>query len=248
MKKIFTLMAAFAAFAVQGMAQIEVSWYGEKVNDGDVLLAEYGDINWGTEENPSYDLAYTDPRTEATFLVEPYITNTSSSSVKVTATLENKAGGRWSVCGLWAQNCEPMQSNKVTRAFTLQAGQKKDSQVHYDGFTQGVAGEGDIDITFMYGAEAISFTLHNVYTPATGIKGVEAQAPAFRLAGRTLHYAFADAAGRTLRVIAADGRVVKSIAAQGQGTLSLANLPAGTYVVAAVKGHAHAQVSKIVVR
>ena len=247
MKKVFTLMAAFAAFALQSMAQIEVTWYGEKVNDGDVLTAEYGDVNWGTEENPLYDLGYSDSRA-AGVLVEPYLTNTSSSSVRVTATLENKDGSRWSVCGLWAQQCEMMKSSRVTRAFTLQAGQKKDSQVHYEGFTQGVAGEGDIDITFMYGAEAISFTLHNVYTPATGIKGVEAQAPAFRLAGRTLHYDFADAAGRTLRVIAADGRVVKSIAAQGQGTLSLANLPAGTYVVAAVKGHAHAQVSKIVVR
>lgn len=247
MKKIFTLMAAFAAYALQSMAQIDVTWYGEKVNDGDVLTAEYGDVNWGTEENPLYDLGYSDSRA-AGVLVEPYLTNTSSSSVRVTATLENKDGSRWSVCGLWAQQCEMMTSSKVTRAFTLQAGQKKDSQVHYDGFTQGKAGEGDIDITFMYGAEAISFTLHNVYTPATGIKGVEAQAPAFRLAGRTLHYAFADAAGRTLRVIAADGRVVKSIAAQGQGMLSLANLPAGTYVVAAVKGHAHAQVSKIVVR
>ena len=247
MKKIFTLMAAFAAFALQSMAQIEVTWYGEKVNDGDVLTAEYGYVNFGSEENPYYMLSYIDPRATGA-LFEPYLTNTSSSPVKVTATLENKDGSRWSVCGLWAQQCEMMTSSKVTRAFTLQAGQKKDSQVHYDGFTQGKAGEGDIDITFMYGAEAISFTLHNVYTPATGIKGVEAQAPAFRLAGRTLHYAFADAAGRTLRVIAADGRVVKSIAAQGQGTLSLANLPAGTYVVAAVKGHAHAQVSKIVVR
>lgn len=247
MKKIFTLMAAFAAFALQSMAQIDVTWYGEKVNDGDVLTAEWGDVNYGTEENPYYMLSYSDPRAMGV-LVEPYLTNTTSSSVKVTATLENKAGGHWSVCGLWGENCEVMTSSKVTRSFTLQAGQKKDSQVHYEGFTQGVAGEGDIDITFMYGTEAISFTLHNVYTPATGIKGVEAQAPAFRLAGRTLHYAFADAAGRTLRVIAADGRVVKSIAAHGQGTLSLANLPAGTYVVAAVKGHAHAQVSKIVVR
>lgn len=247
MKKIFTLMAAFAAFALQSMAQIEVTWYGEKVNDGDVLTAEYGYVNYGSEENPYYRLEYTDPRAMGV-LVEPYLTNTTSSPVKVTATLENKDGSDWSVCGLWGENCEMMKSSRVTRAFTLQAGQKKDSQVHYEGFTQGVAGEGDIDITFMYGAEAISFTLHNVYTPATGIKGVEAQAPAFRLAGRTLHYAFADAAGRTLRVIAADGRVVKSIAAQGQGTLSLANLPAGTYVVAAVKGHAHAQVSKIVVR
>ena len=247
MKKIFTLMAAFAAFALQSMAQIDVTWYGEKVNDGDVLTAEWGDVNYGTEENPYYMLSYSDPRAMGV-LVEPYLTNTTSSSVKVTATLENKAGGHWSVCGLWGENCEVMTSSKVTRSFTLQAGQKKDSQVHYEGFTQGQAGEGDIDITFMYGAEAISFTLHNVYTPTTGIKGVEAQAPAFRLAGRTLHYAFADAAGRTLRVIAADGRVVKSIAAHGQGTLSLANLPAGTYVVAAVKGHAHAQVSKIVVR
>ena len=247
MKKIFTLMAAFAAFALQSMAQIDVTWDGEKVNDGDVLTAEWGDVNYGTEENPYYMLSYSDPRAMGV-LVEPYLTNTTSSSVRVTATLENKAGGHWSVCGLWGENCEVMTSSKVTRSFTLQAGQKKDSQVHYEGFTQGVAGEGDIDITFMYGTEAISFTLHNVYTPATGIKGVEAQAPAFRLAGRTLHYAFADAAGRTLRVIAADGRVVKSIAAQGQGTLSLANLPAGTYVVAAVKGHAHAQVSKIVVR
>ena len=247
MKKIFTLMAAFAAFALQSMAQIEVTWYGEKVNDGDVLTAQWGDVNYGSEEGPYYMLSYSDPRAMGV-LVEPYLTNTTSSSVKVTATLENKAGGHWSVCGLWGENCEVMTSSKVTRSFTLQAGQKKDSQVHYEGFTQGVAGEGDIDITFMYGAEAISFTLHNVYTPATGIKGVEAQAPAFRLAGRTLHYAFADAAGRTLRVIAADGRVVKSIAAHGQGTLSLANLPAGTYVVAAVKGHAHAQVSKIVVR
>ena len=247
MKKIFTLMAAFAAFALQSMAQIEVTWYGEKVNDGDVLTAEWGDVNFGSEENPYYMVGYTDARAQGP-LVEPYLTNTTSSPVKVTATLENKDGSDWSVCGLWGENCEMMKSSRVTRAFTLQAGQKKDSQVHYEGFTQGVAGEGDIDITFMYGAEAISFTLHNVYTPATGIKGVEAQAPAFRLAGRTLHYAFADAAGRTLRVIAADGRVVKSIAAQGQGTLSLANLPAGTYVVAAVKGHAHAQVSKIVVR
>lgn len=247
MKKIFTLMAAFAAFALQSMAQIDVTWYGEKVNDGDVLTAEWGDVNYGTEENPYYMLSYSDPRAMGV-LVEPYLTNTTSSSVRVTATLENKAGGHWSVCGLWGENCEVMTSSKVTRSFTLQAGQQKDSQVHYEGFTQGVAGEGDIDMTFMYGAEAISFTLHNVYTPATGIKGVEAQAPAFRLAGRTLHYAFADAAGRTLRVIAADGRVVKSIAAHGQGTLSLANLPAGTYVVAAVKGHAHAQVSKIVVR
>lgn len=247
MKKIFTLMAAFAAFALQSMAQIDVTWYGEKVNDGDVLTAQWGDVNYGSEEDPYYMLSYSDPRAMGV-LVEPYLTNTTSSSVKVTATLENKAGGHWSVCGLWGENCEVMTSSKVTRSFTLQAGQKKDSQVHYEGFTQGVAGEGDIDITFMYGAEAISFTLHNVYSPTTGIKGVEAQAPAFRLAGRTLHYAFADAAGRTLRVIAADGRVVKSIAAQGQGTLSLANLPAGTYVVAAVKGHAHAQVSKIVVR
>ena len=247
MKKIFTLMAAFAAFALQSMAQIDVTWYGVKVNDGDVLTAEWGDVNYGSEEDPYYMLSYSDPRAMGV-LVEPYLTNTTSSSVKVTATLENKAGGHWSVCGLWGENCEVMTSSKVTRSFTLQAGQKKDSQVHYEGFTQGVAGEGDIDITFMYGTEAISFTLHNVYTPTTGIKGVEAQAPAFRLAGRTLHYAFADAAGRTLRVIAADGRVVKSIAAQGQGTLSLANLPAGTYVVAAVKGHAHAQVSKIVVR
>lgn len=247
MKKIFTLMAAFAAFALQSMAQIDVTWYGVKVNDGDVLTAEWGDVNYGTEEDPYYMLSYSDPRAMGV-LVEPYLTNTTSSSVKVTATLENKAGGHWSVCGLWGENCEVMTSSKVTRSFTLQAGQKKDSQVHYEGFTQGVAGEGDIDITFMYGAEAISFTLHNVYTPTTGIKGVEAQAPAFRLAGRTLHYDFADAAGRTLRVIAADGRVVKSIAAHGQGTLSLANLPAGTYVVAAVKGHAHAQVSKIVVR
>lgn len=247
MKKIFTLMAAFAAFALQSMAQIDVTWYGEKVNDGDVLTAQWGDVNYGSEEDPYYMLSYSDPRAMGV-LVEPYLTNTTPSSVKVTATLENKAGGHWSVCGLWGENCEVMTSSKVTRSFTLQAGQKKDSQVHYEGFTQGVAGEGDIDITFMYGAEAISFTLHNVYTPTTGIKGVEAQAPAFRLAGRTLHYAFADAAGRTLRVIAADGRVVKSIAAHGQGTLSLANLPAGTYVVAAVKGHAHAQVSKIVVR
>ncbi|MCI7314984.1 MAG: T9SS type A sorting domain-containing protein [Bacteroidales bacterium] len=247
MKKIFTLMAAFAAFALQSMAQIDVTWYGEKVNDGDVLTAQWGDVNYGSEEDPYYMLSYSDPRAMGV-LVEPYLTNTTSSSVKVTATLENKAGGHWSVCGLWGENCEVMTSSKVTRSFTLQAGQKKDSQVHYEGFTQGVAGEGDIDMTFMYGTEAISFTLHNVYTPTTGIKGVEAQAPAFRLAGRTLHYAFADAAGRTLRVIAADGRVVKSIAAQGQGTLSLANLPAGTYVVAAVKGHAHAQVSKIVVR
>lgn len=247
MKKIFTLMAAFAAYALQSMAQIDVTWYGEKVNDGDVLTAQWGDVNYGSEEDPYYMLSYSDPRAMGV-LVEPYLTNTTSSSVKVTATLENKAGGHWSVCGLWGENCEVMTSGKVTRSFTLQAGQKKDSQVHYEGFTQGQAGEGDIDITFMYGAEAISFTLHNVYTPTTGIKGVEAQAPAFRLAGRTLHYAFADAAGRTLRVIAADGRVVKSIAAHGQGTLSLANLPAGTYVVAAVKGHAHAQVSKIVVR
>lgn len=247
MKKIFTLMAAFAAFALQSMAQIEVTWYGEKVNDGDVLTAEWDYVNYGSEEAPYYWLEYTDPRATGV-LFEPYLTNTTSSPVKVTATLENKDGSHWSVCGLWAEQCEVMTSSRVTRAFTLQAGQKKDSQVHYDGFTQGKAGEGDIDITFMYGTEAISFTLHNVYTPATGIKGVEAQAPAFRLAGRTLHYAFADAAGRTLRVIAADGRVVKSIAAHGQGTLSLANLPAGTYVVAAVKGHAHAQVSKIVVR
>lgn len=247
MKKIFTLMAAFAAFALQSMAQIDVTWYGEKVNEGDVLTAQWGDVNYGSEEDPYYMLSYSDPRAMGV-LVEPYLTNTTSSSVKVTATLENKAGGHWSVCGLWGENCEVMTSSKVTRSFTLQAGQKKDSQVHYEGFTQGVAGEGDIDMTFMYGTEAISFTLHNVYTPTTGIKGVEAQAPAFRLAGRTLHYAFADAAGRTLRVIAADGRVVKSIAAQGQGMLSLANLPAGTYVVAAVKGHAHAQVSKIVVR
>lgn len=247
MKKIFTLMAAFAAFALQSMAQIDVTWYGEKVNDGDVLTAQWGDVNYGSEEDPYYMLSYSDPRAMGV-LVEPYLTNTTSSSVRVTATLENKAGGHWSVCGLWGENCEVMTSSKVTRSFTLQAGQKKDSQVHYEGFTQGQAGEGDIDMTFMYGTEAISFTLHNVYTPTTGIKGVEAQAPAFRLAGRTLHYAFADAAGRTLRVIAADGRVVKSIAAQGQGMLSLANLPAGTYVVAAVKGHAHAQVSKIVVR
>lgn len=212
MKKIFTLMAAFAAFALQSMAQIDVTWYGEKVNDGDVLTAQWGDVNYGSEEDPYYMLSYSDPRAMGV-LVEPYLTNTTSSSVKVTATLENKAGGHWSVCGLWGENCEVMTSSKVTRSFTLQAGQKKDSQVHYEGFTQGVAGEGDIDITFMYGAEAISFTLHNVYTPTTGIKGVEAQAPAFRLAGRTLHYAFADAVGRTLRVIAADGRVVKSIAA-----------------------------------
>ena len=247
MKKIFTLMAAFAAFALQSMAQIDVTWYGEKVNDGDVLTAEWGDVNFGSEENPYYMGGYTDARAQGP-LVEPYLTNTTSSSVKVTATLENKDGSHWSVCGLWGENCEPMKSSKVTRSFTLEAGQKKNSQVHYEGFTQGKAGEGDIDFTFMYGADAISFTLHNVYTPTTGIKGVEAQAPAFRLAGRTLHYAFADAAGRTLRVIAADGRLVKSIAAQGQGMLSLANLPAGTYVVAAVKGHAHAQVSKIVVR
>lgn len=247
MKKIFTLMAAFAAFALQSMAQIDVTWYGEKVNDGDVLTAEYGDVNYGSEENPFYMVGYTDARAEG-LLVEPYLTNTTSSPVKVTATLENKAGGLWAVCGIWGENCEPMKSSRVTRSFTLQAGQRKDSQVHYEGFTQGVDGEADIDFTFMYGAEAITFTLRNVYTSTTGIKGVEAQAPAFRLAGRTLHYDFADAAGRTLRVIAADGRVVKSIAAHGQGTLSLANLPAGTYVVAAVKGHAHAQVSKIVVR
>ena len=48
MKKIFTLMAAFAAFALQSMAQIDVTWYGEKVNDGDVLTAEWRDVNYGT--------------------------------------------------------------------------------------------------------------------------------------------------------------------------------------------------------
>ena len=173
MKKIFTFMAAFAAFALQSMAQIDVTWYGEKVNDGDVLIAEWGDINWGTNESPYYMVGYTDPRAQS-LLVEPYLTNTSSSPVKVTATLENKAGGHWSVCGIWSDFCEVMSSSRVTRSFTLQAGQQKDSQVHYDGFTQGVDGEADIDFTFMYGAEAITFTLRNVYTSTTGIKGVEA--------------------------------------------------------------------------
>ena len=129
MKKIFTLMAAFAAYALQSMAQIDVTWYGEKVNDGDVLTAEYGDVNFGSEENPYYMVGYTDARAQGS-LYEPYLTNTTSSPVKVTATLENKDGSHWSVCGLWAEQCEVMTSSRVTRAFTLQAGQKKDSQVH----------------------------------------------------------------------------------------------------------------------
>ena len=80
MKKIFTLMAAFAAYALQSMAQIEVTWYGEKVNDGDVLTAEYGYVNYGSEENPYYMLEYTDPRAMGV-LVEPYLTTTTSSPV-----------------------------------------------------------------------------------------------------------------------------------------------------------------------
>lgn len=240
MKKIFTLFCSlFTAFSAQ--AQLSVTYCGEEVSEGDVLILpyEYSDP-YGIGYNDFY---YADPWDG----MDPTLTNTSASTqtVLVSVSLQDDYAP-WSICGLGYNVCIDMTKSYDTCSFDLAAGASVTSQIHYDGFEAGEYGTYDILCVAFCGTEDISYTLRFSYSDPSGIAQASTSGTGVTFADNALKYSFSEGT-KTLQVFTTSGQMVKSFTASGTGSINFGGMMPGVYVYSVLQGNEKVETGKFLV-
>lgn len=220
MKKIFTLLFAFAAaFAAQ--AQIEVTTEdGKAVANGETVTIHAEEMDWGgglimVEASP----------------MAPYITNKSGAEgeLEVTVSTSMVDYPHFSLC--FGGNCTALGGTTVTKTLTVANDQKEGLQLHAT-FTSKEYKTVNANVSLKFnGVEVSNFKMQFIYNDASaGIDNVSGDAAAVKPVAGGLAYNFASPATRTVSFFAADGRRASATNVSGSGVLSTANLNAGIYL------------------
>lgn len=209
MKKIFTLLFAAAALFT-ARAQVNVTFNGQPVNNGDVL-----EIN-------SPELIVLPDTVMLEWSMEPTFINAGSSTtnLSVVVTKDYTEGPELFWCGI-TMDCANIKGNTETRSTTLQPGGMAFLNLHPD-----VKATGSVDCTatvrVIAGLNNFSFQVHYVYDGSTmGIDGVTAEATG----AKAVEGGIALPAG-PWAVYTVDGRLVAKGTKAGTKLL-----PRGVYVV-----------------
>lgn len=239
MKKIFTLFALLACFAVQLSAQVEITNLGKVVGKNEVITFNlYEDDALGIVGGFSEE--------------DPWFTNKGDETVDLTVRVmpdRNSYNNILSWCGITGScSCINITNPKVNfedRTVSLAPGESVKMALHpifeigeYRTSTATVKVSVD-------GEYATTFILKYVYNETTaGVNDVKANAASVKVVGNELVYSFAVAGANCVSLYALDGKMVKHVAAAGQnGSVSLAGLQPGVYVC-----KANGNSSKVVVK
>lgn len=226
MKKIFTLFALLACFAVQLSAQVEITNLGKVVGKNEVITFNLYDddalgIVGGFPEN------------------DPWFTNKGDEAVDLTIRVtpdRNSYNAIFSWCGITG-SCQDiditdLKVNFVDRTISLAPGQTVRMGLH-PMFEIGEYRTSTATVKLSVDGEyATTFILKYVYNETTaGVNDVKANAASVKVVGNELVYSFAAAGANSVSLYALDGKMVKHVATAGQnGSVSLAGLQPGVYV------------------
>lgn len=208
MKKIFTLLfAAMALFTAK--AQVNVTFNGQPVNNGDVV-----------EIQPTV-IQLNDTTAFFEWTMEPTLTNAGSSAtnLNVVVTKDYTEGPELFWCGI-TTDCANIPGNTETRSTTLQPGGSTILNLHPEAEpTESV--DCTASVRVMAGLNNFSFKVHFVYQSTAGIGGLTADAAG----AKAVEGGIALPAG-PWAVYTVDGRLV------AKGTAATTKqLPRGIYVV-----------------
>lgn len=208
MKKIFTLL--FAAMALlTAKAQVNVTFNGQPVNNGDVLEIQPTVLDLGGG------------LTILEWTMEPTLTNAGSSAtnLNVVVTKDYTEGPELFWCGI-TTDCANIPGNTETRSTTLQPGGSTILNLHPEAEpTESV--DCTASVRVMAGLSNFSFKVHFVYQSTAGIGGLTADAAS----AKAVEGGIALPAG-PWAVYTVDGRLV------AKGTAATTKqLPRGIYVV-----------------
>lgn len=240
MKKIFTLLLGLLPF-VCAQAQLSVTYCGEEVSDGDVLILpyEYSDP-YGIGYNDFY---YADPWDG----MDPLLTNTSASTQTVLVSVSLQGDyAPWSICGLGYNVCIDMTKSYDTCTFSLASGASVSSQIHFDGFSAGEYGTYDILCVAFCGEEDISYTLRFTYLDPSSISQAMTSGSGVTFSEQALRYSFSEGP-RTLQVFTPSGQMVKSLTASGTGSLDFGGMMRGVYLYTILQGGKKVESGKFLV-
>lgn len=208
MKKIFTLLFAAAALFT-ARAQVNVTFNGQPVNNGDVLEIQPTVIDLGG----GYSVLE--------WSMEPTFTNAGSSTtnLSVVVTKDYTEGPELFWCGITTA-CANIPGSTETRSTTLQPGGTAILNLHPEAEpTESV--DCTASVRVMAGLNNFSFKVHYVYDNTAGIDGVTADAAG----AKAVEGGIALPAG-PWAVYTMDGRLV------AKGTAATTKqLPRGIYVV-----------------
>lgn len=208
MKKIFTLLFAAAALFT-ARAQVNVTFNGQPVNNGDVLEIQPTVLDLGG----GYSVLE--------WSMEPTFTNAGSSAtnLSVVVTKDYTEGPELFWCGITGV-CANISGNTETRSTTLQPGGSTILNLHPEAEpTESV--DCTASVRVMAGLSNFSFKVHYVYDNTAGIDGVTAEATG----AKAVEGGIALPAGQWA-VYTVDGRLV------AKGTAATTKqLPRGIYVV-----------------
>lgn len=208
MKKIFTLLFAAAALFT-ARAQVNVTFNGQPVNNGDVLEIQPTVLDLGGG------------LTILEWTMEPTLTNAGSSAtnLNVVVTKDYTEGPELFWCGI-TTDCANIPGNTETRSTTLQPGGSTILNLHPEAEpTESV--DCTASVRVMAGLSNFSFKVHFVYQSTAGIGGLTADAAG----AKAVEGGIALPAG-PWAVYTVDGRLV------AKGTAATTKqLPRGIYVV-----------------
>lgn len=208
MKKIFTLLFAAAALFT-ARAQVNVTFNGQPVNNGDVLEIQPTVLDLGGG------------LTILEWTMEPTLTNAGSSAtnLNVVVTKDYTEGPELFWCGI-TTDCANIPGNTETRSTTLQPGGSTILNLHPEAEpTESV--DCTASVRVMAGLSNFSFKVHFVYQSTAGIGGLTADAAS----AKAVEGGIALPAG-PWAVYTVDGRLV------AKGTAATTKqLPRGIYVV-----------------
>lgn len=208
MKKIFTLLFAAAALFT-ARAQVNVTFNGQPVNNGDVV-----------EIQPTV-IQLNDTTAFLEWTMEPTLTNAGSSAtnLNVVVTKDYTEGPELFWCGI-TTDCANIPGNTETRSTTLQPGGSTILNLHPEAEpTESV--DCTASVRVMAGLNNFSFKVHFVYQNTAGIGGLTAETAG----AKAVEGGIALPAG-PWAVYTVDGRLV------AKGTAATTKqLPRGIYVV-----------------
>ena len=237
MKKIFTLFALLACFAVQLSAQVKIT-----INGKDVDLSQ--------NEKFTFDLYYDDVFCEvAGFpMLDPTFTNTSDEAIELGVDVKTSSIDKpfFGICGMNIGNCMPLTMYDYKKHLVkLAPGESVSLALHFNTDQDDYRTAKANIMVEVDGAKITNLVMEYVYNdPTAGVNDVKANAASVKVVGNELVYSFAAAGANSVSLYALDGKMVKHIAAAGQnGSVSLAGLQPGVYVC-----KANGNSSKVVVK
>lgn len=220
MKKIFTLLVLFAT-ALTASAQLSFTMDGNTIENGATITS--------SKVDPSF-------AEFGSVMFKPDVFVSSEKAGNVTVEVKALDGRSVSLC--FGGNC--ISGKNLSKSEDMTAGESVDIKLEGGGMMVKGTQTYKCEVTAYYTSDrssTISFTLIMTNDPTVlAVGSVEAENDGVMFDGRTMSYAFAAAAPRTVSLYTVSGKQVAQWNVDAAaGTLSLDNLKNGTYVYA-VKG------------